>query len=185
MKIIIVYAHPNKEGNCGHLLSIVKENIEELGHEHRVLDLYKEGYDPVMKNEEHYTSGRKKIAKDTEYYQRLFKENDRFVFIYPTWWNSPPAILKGFFDRTFTGGFSHKFSKGMPVGLLNGKASVISTSGSPAFIQKMRNRSINIVVKDVLRFSGIDARGYLIGSATWLRKKKIEKVAEKAVKALI
>jgi putative NADPH-quinone reductase len=36
---------------------------------------------------------------------------DSLVLVYPTWWFSIPAILKGFFDRCFVPGVGFRYNK--------------------------------------------------------------------------
>ncbi|MCA9385186.1 NAD(P)H-dependent oxidoreductase, partial [Candidatus Dojkabacteria bacterium] len=61
---------------------------------------------------------------------------DHIVFIYPIWWGSYPALLKGYLDTVFMSRFAYKYKKFWPIdipkGLLKGKsARIIQTSGGP------------------------------------------------------
>ena len=188
--MIIIYAHPNKEGHCGHVLQKAQEVCAARNVPYTLLDLYEMGYDPVMKPGEHYTSGHRDIGPDTAKLQELIKANDRFLIIYPTWWNGTPAILKGFFDRTFTSHFAFRYVNGIPRGLLSGKAAVITTTGGHAILEKvlLGSRSLKVVVRDTLRFCGIKAEGYMIGSATQFtekQKRKIERIVPRALDHLL
>lgn len=188
--MLIIYAHPNKDGHCGYILEQVKKNLGEQKTDFSVLDLYEVNFNPVLQPGEHYTSGHKKIAEDTKKMQEIIKKEDKMIIIYPTWWNGTPAILKGFFDRVLVGGFAYRFVNGIPRGLLKGKrASVITTTGGPVFYEKFLegDRSLKVVVKNTLAFCGIKAKGYMIGSAnkqdvTEKSKRVIEKKVRKAVK---
>lgn len=188
--MIIIYAHPNKEGHCGYVLQKVLETCDEKKVPYTVIDLYERGYDPVMKPGEHYTSGHRDIAEDTAELQKILKENDRFCVIYPTWWNGTPAILKGFFDRTLTSHFAFRYVNGIPRGLLTGRAVVITTTGGHTFLEWLflGSRSLKVVVRDTLRFCGIKAKGYMIGSATQFteaQKRKIERLVPRALSDLL
>jgi NAD(P)H-dependent FMN reductase len=44
--------------------------------------------------------------------QRLIQWADHLVFVYPTWWGTVPALLKGFLDRVLTAGFAFNEIKG-------------------------------------------------------------------------
>lgn len=107
--MLIIYAHPNKSGHCGFILEQTIKALDKSGQTYRLLDLYEMNYDPVLKPEEHYTSGQKKVTPDNAAIQQLIKNETRFIFIYPTWWNSPPAILKGFIDRVMVAGFAFRY----------------------------------------------------------------------------
>ena len=75
---------------------------ETGNHTVKVIDLYKEEFDPV-------SFGDNKIAPDVEKHQTLIKDAHCLVFIYPIWWFRAPAILEGWIDRVFTLGFAFKF----------------------------------------------------------------------------
>ena len=44
--------------------------------------------------------------------QEKIKWADHLVWVYPVWWGSVPAIMKGFIDRTFLPGFAFKKREG-------------------------------------------------------------------------
>jgi NAD(P)H dehydrogenase (quinone) len=188
--MLIIYAHPNRLGHCGHLLEQIEKRLKEKNKEYEVLDLYRMNFDPVLKNEEHYTSGGHFVTAENVEIQEKIKNNDRIIFIYPTWWNSAPAILKGFFERILVSGYAYKYINSIPRGLLTDKkAAVITTTGGNIILEKLflGSRTLKIVVKDTLGFCGINAKGFMIGSSTKLtesQKNKIRKKAEKALKYL-
>jgi Putative NADPH-quinone reductase (modulator of drug activity B) len=39
---------------------------------------------------------------------------EHIVWIYPTWWASPPALLKGFIERLFLPGFTFEYQEKSP-----------------------------------------------------------------------
>jgi putative NADPH-quinone reductase len=60
---------------------------------------------------------------------------DHLVWVFPTYWAAPPAIVRGFVDRLFLPGWAFRYEgHALPTGLLRGRASrVISTMDSPAW----------------------------------------------------
>ena len=48
---------------------------------------------------------------------------DHLVFVYPNWWSTVPALLKGLIDRMFVPGFAFKYRENSPFWdkLLKGK----------------------------------------------------------------
>ena len=188
--MLIIYAHPNHTGHCG---TILKEVVRELKKEkvtYETLDLYAMNYDPVLHASELYTSGYRDISKVNREIQKKIKENNRFIFIYPTWWNNMPAILKGFLDKTLTPHFAYHYVAEIPIGLLKGKAAVFTSSGGRRWAEKiiLRNRALNVLTKGTLRFCGIHSKGYIIDRAVELDKKqkeKIKKIVAKGLKKLL
>ncbi|MBD3279238.1 MAG: flavodoxin family protein [Candidatus Pacebacteria bacterium] len=184
--MLVIYAHPNKLGHCGYILKTLEAELAKRQVEYQLIDLYQLNYDPVMKPEEHYTSGHKKIAKDTAKFQKLIKNEDKFIFIYPTWWNCSPAILKGFFDRVLTSDFAFNYDGSIPKPLLKGKALVFTSTGSPEIYERLMagNRSLKLVINDTLNFCGIKGKGVVIGNARKLTDKNKNKIEEKIKKSL-
>ncbi|MBI5223195.1 NAD(P)H-dependent oxidoreductase [Candidatus Micrarchaeota archaeon] len=105
---LIVFAHPDSEkSHNALLLKFVREKLEKNREKYQIIDLYKEKFDPLLSKEEWKGEKNAQIEK----YQKMVKEADRLVFIYPVWWYNMPSILKGFFDRVFTNGFAYNFQK--------------------------------------------------------------------------
>lgn len=185
-KYLIIYAHPSHESHCGYMLKQISERLRARNKDFEIIDLYALNYNPVLHNDELYTSNRKKISEENQEFQKKIKAAKRLLFIYPTWWQNVPAILKGFLDRVFTGGFAFRYQNSLPIPLLIGKkAAAFSPSAGPAFYSKIftGSSSLNVVLKHVLRFSGMRTKGFSIGGARKLEnnKKKIEVMAEKIV----
>lgn len=98
MRALIVYCHPNPQSFCAHLRDTAAEAL--AGEDVRVLDLYADGFDPVMGLEErlnYQTPGlnEKPVAEHIAH----LKWCDTLIFVYPTWWFGLPAMLKGWLDR--------------------------------------------------------------------------------------
>lgn len=109
MRVLIVYAHPDRAGSHNaEVLREVRDSLESMGQDYRIIDLYRERFDPVMP---HAEWAEESLGKDVERYQEMVKGSDRLIFIYPVWWYNSPAILKGFFDRVFTSDFAYNFRK--------------------------------------------------------------------------
>lgn len=90
--------------------------LRSRGHQVDDCDLYAEGFDPVMTEQERvrYHDVEHNRASVATYVDRLLAA-EALVLIYPVWNEGFPAILKGFFDRVFIPGVS--FTVG-PVGEL-------------------------------------------------------------------
>lgn len=184
--MLIIYAHPNKLGHCGYMLEQTQKTLDKKNIDYKILDLYKMRYDPVLKSEEHYTSGHKIVSDDIKKIQNSISRHNKFIIIYPNWWNSTPAILKGFFDRVLTSNFAFKYVNQKPVGLLKGKVIVLSSSGGSSIYERLiaKNRSLKAVTKDTLNFCGLKSKGYSIGSATRLTEKQKNIIKKKVKSAL-
>ncbi len=110
---LIIYAHPDpKTSHNAAVLSFVKEKLDAAGLPFEVIDLYADGFDPLLDSQDYMAMNRKSTFRAdplVSKYQNLIQKADRLVFIYPVWWYGAPAMLKGFFDRVFTAGFAYNF----------------------------------------------------------------------------
>jgi NAD(P)H dehydrogenase (quinone) len=187
MKTLIIYAHPNTGGHCAELLKNVIIELKAKKEDYLLWDLYKMKYDPILHGNEHYTRGNYTISKQNQEIQKHIANADKLIFIYPVWWNSMPAILKGFVDRVFTARFAFKFVKSMPVGLLKGKKSVVFiTSGASNLFSCIfqGKRAAKIMKKDILQYCGIKTKVFQYGKTLEFNdssKIKINKLVKKGL----
>ncbi|MEI6835282.1 MAG: NAD(P)H-dependent oxidoreductase [Candidatus Falkowbacteria bacterium] len=178
MKTLIIYAHPTHLGHHGYFLEELKIVLNNKKIDYEILDLYALNYDPILRAEELNFSPDHKISEITKNYQEKVTAADNLIFIYPTWWQGVPAILKGFIDRTFAAGFAFKYQNKMPKGLLTGKrAAVFSATGAAKIVNKfiVGDKGMKMMLNNVLRFCGFEAKGFSVGSARDLndRQKKL------------
>lgn len=184
MDDLIIYAHPNTKGHCSEILKLVKKKLKK----YELIDLYKMNYDPVLHENELYTTGNKKITKQNKKFQDQIKKADRLIFIYPIWWGGMPAILKGWFDKVFVSGFAFNYEKKIPFGKFHGKKAIVFlTTASPKLFTWLlsKNRYLKNIKNEILGFCGIKTKVYEIDWALELdskQKKKIKKTVNKALK---
>ena len=75
------------------------------------------------------------VPPDVARAQGQVQEADVLTVIYPLWWLSMPAIMKGYIDRVFARGFAYESAHGVVNGLLTGKKCVLITlSGAPVTV---------------------------------------------------
>jgi len=176
--MLIIYAHPNKEWHCWYILEKIKKTLESKNEKYEVFDIYKMWFDPILWNTELYTSSLfKEKNSDIIVLQNTILNHDKYIIIYPTWWNWPPAILKWFFDRVLTSWFAFKYDWNIPKWLLKWKAVAITTTWWPKFYQILFvwNRSLKTIVNDTLSFCWLKSKWFLVWSANNLdEKKKLE-----------
>lgn len=108
MNISLLLAHPS-EGSLNHGIAAHAEKaLKESGHTVSFHDLYKEGFDPLLKPEEltddFIPSGLLKVHCDE------LKGADGVVIVHPNWRDQAPAILKGWVDRVIRSGVAFEFS---------------------------------------------------------------------------
>lgn len=153
MRALLVLAHPLNDSLCAHLARTAEVALLARGIDVDVLDLYAEGFAPALTADERraYYAVPQPDAEITALQARLAAA-DMLVLVFPTWWFSMPAMLKGWFDRVWSPGFA--FSSGTPIQpLLIGLKSclAITTLGSPWWVDRLvMRRPVRRVLKTAL-----------------------------------
>lgn len=132
MKHAVILAHPSRDSLNAAIARTYRETVEQLGHEVIERDLYAMRFDPCLKAAEIPGPDAPVFGDDVIQERGLLADVDVFAFVYPLWFNAPPAILKGYVDRVFSLGFGFKpqFGGSAPA-LIGRKLITFSTSGAP------------------------------------------------------
>lgn len=160
MNNLVIYAHPNPKSFGMGIVNTVVKASKEKGANVRVRDLYEIGFDPILKPSDFVDLQNGIVAEDIAVEQENIKWADVITFVYPVWWASFPAILRGYVDRVFSNGFAFKNESGTPVGLLKGKKGLLfCTTGTPSEFYSasgMHNSMIQTSDEAVFNFAGIE-----------------------------
>jgi NAD(P)H dehydrogenase (quinone) len=133
MKHLIVVAHPVATSLTMALTRAYAAELQQLGHQLQTCDLYRMGFNPVLGASELTPASVDHAAEpDVLAAQESVRAADVMSVIYPLWWLSMPAMLKGYIDRVFARGFAYEAYDGLVHGLLAGKKCLLITlSGAP------------------------------------------------------
>jgi putative NADPH-quinone reductase len=158
MRALVIVANPNPESFSHAIAGRVEAGLRRAGHEVIVHDLYAEGFRAAMSAEEHAAYQTDHPVLDPLVQQHIdeIKLAHTVVFVYPTWWSSLPAILKGWFERVMVPGVGFVFNEQNKVrpGLTNVQQLVgITTYGSKWQYIKTINDNGKRTVKRALRMS--------------------------------
>ena len=102
MRILLVHAHPDPDSFNAALFRTSCRVLAERGADVDPLDLYAEGFQPVMDRAErrrYHAKGQNEQGLET-HLARLMQA-DGLIFVYPTWWYGLPAMLKGWLERVW------------------------------------------------------------------------------------
>lgn len=184
-KILIILGHPDPESYNHALHAFYKKGALDSGAEVREIfvgDLsfevnLKQGYKKRVELEPCLVEA-----------QEAIKWCNHIVLIYPVWWGSLPAILKGFFDRVFLPGFAFKKRENSLFWdkyLTGRSARIISTLDQPAWFYKLINGAPTdkAVKRMTFSFCGISPTritniGPIRNSTPKFREKWLKKVYE-------
>jgi putative NADPH-quinone reductase len=105
MRVLIVHSHPCPDSFNAALMRASRDALTRAGHEVRVIDLYAEGFQPVLTRAQWkaYEAGEAQADGVAEHIAAL-RWAEGLVFVYPTWWYGLPAMLKGWLDRVWLPG---------------------------------------------------------------------------------
>ena len=103
----VILAHPDADSFNAAAAQAYCEAVRRQGHQAVLRDLYRMGFDPVLKSREQPRPDKYAMANDVAAELSAIEKADVFVLIYPVWFGAPPAILKGYLDRVLGAGFSY------------------------------------------------------------------------------
>ncbi len=168
MKYLIIYTHLNPNSFTKAVVDEVEKIAINKAHETKVIDLYADEFNPVLKFPDiQYSFMDGEAPKDVEIYQQYITWADRIIFVYPLWWQQMPAMLKGFIDRVFTNGYAYMYEESGPKGLLAGKSvQLIINTGNPS--ELLERNGLHTAVKKVneegiFEFCGMTAETIFFG----------------------
>ncbi len=155
--ILIIQGHPVKDSFSTYIRDAYQRGAESVNANVKLLKL--SDLDFKLNFSEGYR-GNQELEPDLIKAQELITWADHLVFIYPNWWSTFPALVKGFIDRTFLPGFAFKYREDSVLWdkLLIGKsARIIVKMDSPIWYYRwvMKAPGHNAMKKGILGFCGI------------------------------
>ena len=189
-KIVILLGNPDPDTFTGAIADHYQTAAEEAGHEVARFNIGSMQFDPILHK------GYKVIQPlepDLISLQEAIKAADHFVVVYPNWWCTMPAILKGLFDRMWIPGFAFNFDKETKkcIRHLKGKTGriiVVAGTNGPFATWWMYGDYTNEIQHGILGFAGINSSVCTFGPSekvseekkrTWL--KRVETLGSKAI----
>jgi NAD(P)H dehydrogenase (quinone) len=156
-KILVILAHPNPTSFNAALAKEYADAAQLAGNQVTVLSLIDLQFDPILRMG---YAQEQALEPDLLAAQAAIIQADHLVFIYPSWWGSVPALLKGFIDRAFLPGFAFKYKKDSPWWdrLLAGRtAHLIVTMDTPGWYNWFMygNSNIKAMKAATLQFCGV------------------------------
>lgn len=156
--IAIIQGHPDPAGH--HLLNAMgdayAEGASAAGHRARHIEVSKLDF-PLLRTQADFETGKLPPA--------LVQARDdmrwavHWVFLFPLWHGTMPALLKGFLEHIFRPGFAMEYSeKGFPRRLLAGRsARIVVTMGMPVMLYRWYFGAYGVrgFERSMLSFAGI------------------------------
>ncbi len=158
MRAVVIVANPNPSSFSHAIAARLREGLEACGHHVIVHDLYAEGFRAAMSADEREAYHGDVPVVDPLVIEHItdLRDAHTLVFVYPTWWSSLPAVLKGWLERVMVPGVGFVFDERHKVrpGLTNVKRLVgIATYGSSWRSVKLINDNGRRTILRALRLS--------------------------------
>nr|WP_145404549.1 NAD(P)H-dependent oxidoreductase [Paenibacillus xylanexedens] len=188
-KILIINGHPDPQSYCRALSTSYTEGARKSGASVELIDLSEIEFNPNLR---YGYRQRTELEPDLLKAQELIRWADHLVFVYPMWWGTMPAVLKGFIDRIFLPGFAMRYRENSVLWdkLLKGKsAQLIVTSDTPRLYNALvyGNAGHRLMKNNILKFSGVSPVRVtdispVRNSTEAFRQKWLDKVKEMGMK---
>lgn len=115
MNVLVILGHTRSDSLCGALAGAYAAGAQSAGCMVRSLDLGKLAFNPDVTVA---SPADQALEPDLELARDFVAWADHLVFVFPNWWGTMPARLKGFLDRVFYPGFAFRQDGGHYYGLL-------------------------------------------------------------------
>lgn len=140
-KVLLINGHPDKDSYNFALATAYKKGVSQTNAEFQQINIRDLNFNP---NLQFGYRKRTELEPDLLDAQQKLMWADHIVWVYPVWWGSVPAIMKGFLDRVLLPGFAFKKREGSVWWdkFLTGKtARLICTLDQPGWYYRLINGS--------------------------------------------
>ncbi len=109
MRTLLVFAHPRRSSLTGHVADAFAAAAAANGHAFEWADLARERFDPVLReaDEPEWDDPDKIYSEEVRCEMRRVERNEATVMVFPVYWWSVPALLKGWIDRVWNNGWAY------------------------------------------------------------------------------
>ncbi|MEX1026396.1 MAG: NAD(P)H-dependent oxidoreductase [Candidatus Paceibacterota bacterium] len=153
--VYLLVGHPNSDATfCSAVANAYEQGAREQGYTVVRQDLARLDFDPIL--HKGYEE-KQELEPDLKRVQENIKWADHIVLIYPNWWATMPALLKGMFDRIWLPGFAFRFNMFSWRMLLKGRTGrvIITLDNHPWMAFLLFGDFTNEIQSVLFEFAGI------------------------------
>jgi len=115
-KVHFIWAHPRTDSLTAHVVETMKAHALSKDLAVTELDLYRSNFNPLMQEaDEPKWDNTYNYTDEVLTLFNTLKDVDTLFVVFPIWWYSFPAILKGYIDRVWTNGLAYGKGNKLPV----------------------------------------------------------------------
>ncbi len=134
MRVLVILGHPRSGSLNGAIASAYADGAREAGCEVVEVQIGSLRFDPDVLAT---SPAEQPLEPDLAEARALIEWAEHLVFVYPNWWGTMPARMKGFLDRVLLPGFAFRERNGHYYGLLHGRtAELITTMDVPPLVYR-------------------------------------------------
>lgn len=187
---LLILGHPDHDSFnhavAARYVEVARSNYQTVD----VRDLYAMGFDPLLKDIERPQRRPGVCGPDVRHEIDLIERSDVITFVYPLWFGTPPAIIKGYIDRVFGAAFllsdlkrEREFGSfvGKPLCLFTSSASTSPWLDEQGIMSSLQ-QSFGRYLSSIFRFSSthfFHAASVVDGMSRALAEQHLFNVAEK------
>ncbi|MGH8235282.1 MAG: NAD(P)H-dependent oxidoreductase [Rhodanobacteraceae bacterium] len=187
MNVLLILGHPRQDSLCAALADAYRNGANRAGATVRTLVLADLDFDPHVRVD---SPENQALEPDLARAAELLEWAEHMVFVYPTWWGTMPALLKGFLDRMVMPGTAFHYYGPRAIdceGLWGGKSGqLITTMDTPPPIYRWlyKGPGTHAMRNATLGFCGIKpVHALVFGSVRTSTPRKREAWLEKTRRA--
>jgi putative NADPH-quinone reductase len=157
-RITVIQGHPDTVGHrlLHAMADAYSDGASAAGHQVRRIEVAKLDF-PLLRTQADFETGA--LPPTLEQAQEDMRWAEHWVFLFPVWHGTMPALFKGFLEQIFRPGFAMEYRKeGFPKRLLAGRsARLIVTMGMPVLLYRWYFGAYGVrgFERSILSFAGI------------------------------
>lgn len=113
MHLLTIFSHPFRDRYPAAVMDSFHSPFTRPSHTIDVLDLHREQFDPRFTVEDHTHFWGGPVPPGVAEMHRRVEKADRLAFVFPVYWWSMPALMKGWIERVLTPGWAYQYGAGV------------------------------------------------------------------------
>lgn len=182
-KTLLVWVHPVPDSYSSALRDATLAGLEQIGQHPEVIDLYRSGFDASYDIGGPPSSTAQNPNQDTlARHKTSLAQAEELLFVYPTWWDGLPAILKSWLEQMFPQALDNPAGQTAAQQTLGSikRLTAVTTHGSSRWVNFVQGRAGRKILGQSLK--GLCADGCRF---RWVSLYKIDRLSDKQRRAFL
>lgn len=171
MNSLVVVSHADSNSLTHHVAHATVDALRDAGGTVELADLYAEGFDPRFADADlSFYRGTGSAPNDVASEQERIDRAEHLILVFPMYWWSFPALLKGWIDRVFVNGWAFDYTPGSSFQKKLDRLTIhlVPVAGDDA--ASFERHGIDIAVRTQIEQGIIEYCGAKVGSTTFVHE---------------